>query len=76
MKSREHNSPEFRAESVRLVLEQGLGQAEAARSLGIAKGTLSNWVVAAKGGKDTHRPAFCRRAGGWSGPATQRSRTS
>ena len=44
MKSREHYSPEFRAEAVRLVLEQGLGQ---------AKGTLSNWVVAAKGGKDT-----------------------
>ena len=35
------------------MLEQGLGQAEAARRLGIAKGTLSNWVVAAKGGKDT-----------------------
>ncbi|APJ16658.1 hypothetical protein BOQ57_17750 [Aeromonas hydrophila] len=45
MKSREHYSPEFRAEAVRLVLEQGLGQAEAARRLGIAKGTLSNWVV-------------------------------
>ncbi len=53
MKSREHYSPEFRAEVVRLVLEQGLSQAEAARRLGIAKGTLSNWVVAAKGGKDT-----------------------
>ena len=53
MKSREHYSPEFRAEAVRLVLEQGLGQGEAARRLGIAKGTLSNWVVAAKGGKDT-----------------------
>lgn len=53
MKSREHYSPEFRAEAVRLVLEQGPGQAEAARRLGIAKGTLSNWVVAAKGGKDT-----------------------
>ena len=53
MKSREHYSPEFRAEAVRLVLEQGLGQAEAARRLGIAKGTLSNWVIAAKGGKDT-----------------------
>ncbi|WP_333563107.1 MULTISPECIES: transposase [unclassified Aeromonas] len=26
MKSREHYSPEFRAEAVRLVLEQGLGQ--------------------------------------------------
>ncbi len=35
------------------MLEQGLGQAEAARRLCIAKGTLSNWVVAAKGGKDT-----------------------
>lgn len=34
------------------MLEQGLGQAEAARRLGIAKGTLSNWVVTAKGGKD------------------------
>ncbi len=53
MKSREHYSPKFRAEAVRLLLEQGLGQAEAARRLGIAKGTLSNWVVAAKGGKDT-----------------------
>ena len=41
MKSREHYSPEFRAEAVRLVLEQGLGQAEAARRLGIAKGTLA-----------------------------------
>ncbi|WP_323927984.1 IS3 family transposase [Aeromonas veronii] len=54
MKSREHYSPAFRAEAVRLVLEQGLSQAEAAtRRLGIAKCTLSNWVVAAKGGKDT-----------------------
>ncbi len=53
MKLREHYSPEFRAESVRLALEQDLSQAEAARRLGIAKGTLSNRVVAAKGGKDT-----------------------
>ena len=51
MKSREHYSPEFQAEAVRLVLAQGLRQAEAARRLSIAKGTLSNWVVAAKGGK-------------------------
>lgn len=53
MKSREHYSPEFRAEAVRLIFEQGLSQAEAARRLDIAKSTLSNWVVAAKGGKDT-----------------------
>lgn len=50
MKSREHYAPALRAEAVRLVLEQGLSQAEAARRLGIAKGTLSNWVAAAKGG--------------------------
>ncbi|USP61255.1 transposase [Aeromonas caviae] len=31
MKSREHYSPVFRAEAVRLVLEQGLSQTEAAR---------------------------------------------
>ncbi|PJG59771.1 transposase, partial [Aeromonas cavernicola] len=36
MKSREHYSQEFRAEAVRLVLEQGLSQAEAATRLGIA----------------------------------------
>lgn len=53
MKSREHYSPELRVEAVRLVLEQGLSHAEAARRLSIAKGTLSNWVVAAKGVKDT-----------------------
>ncbi|ENY72670.1 transposase IS3/IS911 family protein [Aeromonas diversa CDC 2478-85] len=56
MKSREHYSPEFRAEAVRLVLEQGLSQAEAARRLGIAKGTLANWVVAAKGGQEKPAP--------------------
>ena len=60
MKSREHYSPEFRAEAGRLVLEQGLGQAEAARRLGIAKGTLSYWVVAAKGGKDISAIAGAR----------------
>lgn len=52
MKSRELYSPEFREEAVRLVLDQRLGQPEAARRLGIAKCTLSDWVVAAKGGKD------------------------
>ncbi len=56
MKSREHYSPEFRAEAVWLVLEQGLSQAEAARILGIATSALTNWVVAAKGGQDKPAP--------------------
>ena len=42
-------SPEFRAEAVRLVLEQGLSQDAAAKRLAIPKGTLGNWVAAAKG---------------------------
>ena len=53
MKSRKHYSSEFRADCVRLLLVQGLSQDETARRLSIAKCTLSNWVVAAKGGKDT-----------------------
>jgi transposase len=43
-------SPEFRAEAVKLVLEQGLSQEAAAKRLGLPKGTLGNWVAAAKKG--------------------------
>ena len=42
-------SPEFRAEAVRLVLEQGLSRDAAAKRLAIPKGTPGNWVAAAKG---------------------------
>ena len=40
---------EFRTEAVRMVLEQGLSQAEVAARLGVPKGSLANWVVKAKG---------------------------
>ena len=43
-------TPEFRAEAVKLVLNQGLSLAEAAKRLSIPKGTLTNWVSKAKGG--------------------------
>ena len=55
MTARQTYTPEFRAEAVKLVLEQGLSQREAANRLGISKGTLANWVVAAKSGGE--RPA-------------------
>ena len=48
MKANQTYTPEFRAEAVKLVLEQGLTQPEAAQRLGILKGSLSNWVVAAR----------------------------
>jgi transposase len=46
-------TPEFRGEAVKLVLEQGLSLEEAAQRLSIPKGTLSNWVMAAKRGTTT-----------------------
>ena len=50
MKANQTYTSEFRAEAVKLVLEQGLTQPEAAQRLGIPKGSLSNWVVAARRG--------------------------
>jgi len=48
MKANQTYTAEFRAEAVKLVLEQGLTQPDAAQRLGIPKGSLSNWVVAAR----------------------------
>jgi transposase len=39
-------SEEYKAEAVRLVLEQGLAPAQAARDLGIGLSTLDKWVRA------------------------------
>jgi len=48
-KQQRRYSAEFRAEAVKMVLDQGLSQEDAARRLSIPKGTLGNWLVAAKG---------------------------
>ena len=44
MKKRRTFSAEYRRDAVRLVLEQGYSQAEAARSLGIGCTAISRWV--------------------------------
>jgi transposase len=49
-------TPEFRAEAVKLVLEQGLSLEAAAQRLSIPKGTLANWVMAAKRGATASAP--------------------
>ena len=36
---------EFRAEAVRLVLEQGLSLRDASQRISVAKGTLAGWVA-------------------------------
>ena len=50
MKRLKTYTPELREEAVKLVLTQGLTLDEAAQRLSIPKGTLGNWVVAAKRG--------------------------
>lgn len=42
-------STEFKAEAVKLVLEQGLAPAQAARDLGIGASTLDKWLKDARG---------------------------
>ena len=53
-------TPEFRAEAVKLVLAQGLTLHEAAKRIAIPKGTLANWVSAAKRGADPAAPPGSR----------------
>jgi len=47
-KKQQRYTPEFRAEAVKLVTEQGLTQEAAATRLGVPKGTLGNWIAAAR----------------------------
>ena len=48
MSKQQRYTPEFKAEAVKLVLEQGIQQSLAARRLGIPEGTLATWVIAAR----------------------------
>lgn len=50
MKRTKTYTPELREEAVKLVLAQGLTLEEAALRIAIPKGTLANWVTAAKRG--------------------------
>ena len=44
-------TPEFRAEAVKLVIEQKMSVAGAAKRLSLPKSSLYNWVCAAKAGE-------------------------
>jgi len=48
MKKLQRYTPEFRAEAVKLVTEQGLSQEAAAKRLAMPKGTLGNWLASDK----------------------------
>lgn len=50
MKKLKTYTPELREEAVKLVLAQGFTLGEAALRISIPKGTLANWVSAAKQG--------------------------
>lgn len=53
-------TPEFRAEAVKLVLSQGLTLDDGAQRLAIPKGTLANWVSAARNASDPGAPPGSR----------------
>ena len=55
-------TPEFRAEAVKVVLEQGLSPEAAAQRLPVPKGTLTNWTEAAKQGSTASASATGRRS--------------
>ena len=46
-KKRRQYSTEFKAEAVKLVLEQGLSRAQASRDLGVTESVLCRWVQVA-----------------------------
>jgi transposase len=48
MKEQRRYSAELKAEAVKMVIEQGLTQQEAGRRLSIPKGSIGNWVIAAR----------------------------
>ena len=47
-KKRRKYSKEFKAEAVKLVLEQGITRAQASRDLGVAESVLGRWVQLAE----------------------------
>lgn len=51
MKQQKTYSPELKSEAVKLCIEQGLTQEEVARRLSVPKGTIGNWMAAAKAGR-------------------------
>ncbi len=56
MRELRKSSAEVRAEAVKLVLEQGLTQQEAGKRLSIPKGSIGNWVSAARAAAGSGRP--------------------
>jgi len=56
MKENRSYSEELKAEALKMVLEQGLTREEAAKRLMIPKGTIGNWVTAAKTVKEAAVP--------------------
>ena len=52
MKGNRTYSQELKTEAIKMVLEQGLSREETAKRLMIPKGTIGNWISAAKTGKE------------------------
>ena len=60
-RTRRTYTPEFKAEAVKLVTEQGYSVAEAARFLGISENLIRSWKQALQGKGDQAFPGHGRR---------------
>lgn len=61
-RKRRKYSAEFKAEAVKLVVEQGLSATQAAKDLGIAQSVLSRWVARARGEAEPGAVSAAERA--------------
>lgn len=67
--------PEFRAEAVKLVENEGLSVERAAKKLSLPKSSLNNWVSAARKGKlaEVGKGQRVRRNWNWSYPVREKN---
>ena len=56
MSIQQRYTPEFKSETVKLVLEQKLSQPVASKRLGIPEGTLASWMAAARSSSKPSAP--------------------
>ena len=64
MKTRKQYTKEFKEDAIRLVLEHGYKQTEAARRLGVERRMLARWIKASQGEGGEAFPGNGKASGG------------
>jgi transposase len=56
MKEHRKYNPELKTEAIKMVVEQGMSQADVGQRLSIPKGTIGNWLAGYMSGKSIANP--------------------